>query len=107
RPRPPTPRYAALTQPEPPTLDEIRGRVLDEDTVLLEFSVSAESSTLWAVTRDGLLSQRLPGAAQIDGAVRNLTAALTERQRRMTAAALERSDAGVAPGARRPGAVRP
>ena len=60
-----SPRYAALTQPVPSTVEEIRRELLDEETVLLEFYLGEERSFLWAVTRTELVSQALPKSAQI------------------------------------------
>jgi hypothetical protein len=45
-----SPRYAALTQPQPLSLNEI-GQLLDDNTVLLEFGLGKKQSWLWAVTR--------------------------------------------------------
>src|SRR4029453_17109784 len=42
-----SPRYAALTQPSPISLKEIQERLLDSDTVLLEYAMGAEKSYLW------------------------------------------------------------
>ena len=76
-----SPRYAALTQPEPATVEQIRREVLDEDTVLLEFYLGEKRSFLWALTRSSLVSQPLPGRASIESAARNVHALMTERQR--------------------------
>ena len=45
-----SPRYAALTQPVPLNLKQIQTQVLDENTLLLEYSLGDEKSFLWAVT---------------------------------------------------------
>jgi tetratricopeptide (TPR) repeat protein len=42
-----SPRYAALTQPSPLSLKEIQSRVLDENTLLLEYSLGEKKSYLW------------------------------------------------------------
>jgi tetratricopeptide (TPR) repeat protein len=44
-----SPRYAALTQPVPLNLIEIQTEILDQDTILLEYSLGVEKSFLWAV----------------------------------------------------------
>ena len=51
-----SPRYAALTQPSPLSLKEIQERVLDSDTLLLEYALGAERSYLWMVTSNSLKS---------------------------------------------------
>jgi CHAT domain-containing protein len=60
-----SPRYATLTAPEPVTLEEIRGQVLDDETALLEYTLGEERSYLFAVTRQGLTLSRLPGRDEI------------------------------------------
>jgi CHAT domain-containing protein len=87
-----SPRYAALTQPVPASLEEIRRDVLDDETVLLEFYIGDERSFLWAVTRSDLVSQALPGRAQIEAAARRVHALLTERQRTRAPAAVKDAD---------------
>lgn len=76
-----SPRYAALTQPRPLGLREIQ-QLLDPDTLLLEYSLGAERSYLWAVTRDGLRSFQLPGRERIEQAARRLYELVTTRSNR-------------------------
>ena len=61
-----SPRYAALTQPQPLNLVEIQDRLLDENTLLLEYMLGDERSYLWAVSRTEVLSFELPGRSQIE-----------------------------------------
>ncbi|HKQ75530.1 MAG TPA: CHAT domain-containing tetratricopeptide repeat protein [Blastocatellia bacterium] len=75
-----SPRYAALTQPEPVTVAEIQRDLLDQDTVLLEFSLTGRQGWLWAVTRDTLISYNLPNPTRIDAASRRIHELLTARQ---------------------------
>ncbi|HSP19560.1 MAG TPA: tetratricopeptide repeat protein, partial [Myxococcaceae bacterium] len=63
-----SPRYAALAPP-PLSLAEMRRRVLDDRTALLEFLVGDRKSFVWVVTRDGLRSATLPGRAELAKAV--------------------------------------
>src|SRR5919199_2342395 len=63
-----SPRYAALTQPQPLSLAEIQQQVLDNDTMLLQYSLGEERSYLWAVTKTGLTSYELPKRAAIEAA---------------------------------------
>ncbi|HEY8458827.1 MAG TPA: tetratricopeptide repeat protein, partial [Blastocatellia bacterium] len=74
-----SPRYAALVQPEPLGAEEIQ-RLLDENTVLLEYALGEKRSWLWAVTRNSISSHELPPRAQIESASRNVYHLLTERQ---------------------------
>lgn len=55
-----SPRYSAIKQPNPLTLQEIQKEVLDNDTLLLEYSLGKESSYLWAVTKTSINSYKLP-----------------------------------------------
>jgi len=65
-----SPRYAALTQPEPLTLEEIQQQVLDEDTLLLQYSLGTERSYLWAVSKTGISSYELPPREEIETAAK-------------------------------------
>ncbi|NES21763.1 MAG: tetratricopeptide repeat protein [Symploca sp. SIO3E6] len=65
-----SPRYAALTQPEPLTLTEIQQQVLDDDTLLLQYSLGRERSYLWAVSKTGISSYELPPRAEIETAAK-------------------------------------
>jgi CHAT domain-containing protein/tetratricopeptide (TPR) repeat protein len=76
------PRYAALTQPQPLTLEQIQREVLDDETVLLEFALGRDRSWLWAVTTGALHSVVLPPARDIQEAAREFYAAVTARQPR-------------------------
>ena len=70
--------YTAQSQPRPLGLREIRERDLDDDTLLLEFSLGEERSYLWVVSRDSLRSYELPPRGEIEaaaGRVRSLLVA--------------------------------
>jgi CHAT domain-containing protein/Tfp pilus assembly protein PilF len=67
-----SPRYAALTQPQPLTLEEIQKQVLDPDTLLLEYSLGEERSYLWAVSPTSITSYALPKRAEIEAAARRV-----------------------------------
>lgn len=75
-----SPRYAALTQPEPLSLEQIRGSVLDEDTLLLEYALGGERSYLWAVGREKTTSHVLPGRGRIESVARRVYKLLTARE---------------------------
>ncbi len=74
------PRYAAITQPKPLSLAEIQKEVLDDDTLLLEFSLGDERSYLWAVSKDSLNSYELPPRQQIEAAAKRFTKLITDYQ---------------------------
>jgi CHAT domain-containing protein/tetratricopeptide (TPR) repeat protein len=67
-----SPRYAALTQPQPLNLTEIQQQVLDADTLLLEYALGKERSYVWAVTSTSITSHALPRRAEIEDAVRRV-----------------------------------
>ena len=87
-----SPRYAALTQPAPATLDELRRELLDDDTVLLEFHLGDERSFLWAATRSELQSFSLPARADIERGARSIHDLLARRERPHSAAEVGASD---------------
>ncbi|MGB8685888.1 MAG: CHAT domain-containing tetratricopeptide repeat protein [Microcoleus sp.] len=72
-----SPRYAALTQPQPLTLPEIQKQILDENTILLQYSLGKNRSYLWVVTSTKLTSYELPKRAEIETAARNFRTAIT------------------------------
>ncbi len=77
-----SPRYAALTQAQPLSLEEIQRQVLDGGALLLEYSLGVEKSFLWAVTADSFASFELPGRARIEAAARDYYQLLTVRSGR-------------------------
>lgn len=76
-----SPRYAALTQPQPLSLREVQQQVLDRDTLLLEYALGEERSYLWAVTPTSITSHVLPGRAEIERQARRIYELLTTRNR--------------------------
>lgn len=52
-------------------------RLLDDDTLLLEYAVAEESVHLWAVTRDAVRAYTLGGLAEIENAAARLRRMLT------------------------------
>jgi len=73
------PQYAALIQPVPLKLEETQQRVLDADTLLLEYSLGEQRSFLWAVTPDSIKSYELPNRAIIEPLARRVYELLTAR----------------------------
>ncbi|WP_445304868.1 CHAT domain-containing tetratricopeptide repeat protein [Microcoleus sp. S36b_A4] len=72
-----SPRYAALTQPQPLTLPEIQQQVLDENTILLQYSLGKNRSYLWVVTSTGLTSYELPKQVDIETAAKDFLETIT------------------------------
>jgi CHAT domain-containing protein len=77
-----SPSYAALTQPQPLSLAQIQQKVLDDDSVLLEYSLGEERSYLWAVTKNGLYTSILPKRSEIEAAANNFRDALSSSNSR-------------------------
>jgi len=74
-----SPRYAALTQPQALSADEIQ-QLLDEHSALLEFSLGEKQSWLWVVTRNAITSHPLAPRAEIESAGRKVYDLMTARQ---------------------------
>jgi len=72
-----SPRYAALTQPQPLTLAQIQQQILDENTILLQYSLGIERSYLWVLTKTSITSYELPKAAEIETTARKFRDAVT------------------------------
>ena len=67
-----SPGYAALTQPQPLTLPEIRAQVLDPDTQLLQYALGEPQSYLWIVSGTSLRSFALAPGTEIERAARRV-----------------------------------
>lgn len=61
-----SPRYASLTAAQPSSLADIQQKVLDDDTVLLEYALGSDASYLFAVTRAGLTVFKLPSKGEVN-----------------------------------------
>jgi CHAT domain-containing protein len=61
-----SPRYKALTSTQPLTLAQVQQQVLDDGTALLEYSLGAEASYLWAVTRNAARIFKLPARDELN-----------------------------------------
>ncbi len=75
-----SPRYAALTDPEPLTLQQVQQQLLDPDTLLLQFALGEKRSHLFVVSHNNLQVVSLPPAAQIESLVSALREPLTKNQ---------------------------
>jgi CHAT domain-containing protein/tetratricopeptide (TPR) repeat protein len=79
-----SPRYAALTQPQTLNLIEIQQQLLDEDTLLLEYSLGEKHSYLWLVSQRSVDTYELPSRAEISTTTRRVYEILTVRPKRGT-----------------------
>jgi CHAT domain-containing protein/tetratricopeptide (TPR) repeat protein len=61
-----SPRYSALTAPQPLSLADVQQQVLDDKTALLEYSLGSQNSYLWAVTQGGVTLYKLPARSEVD-----------------------------------------
>ena len=77
-----SPQYSALTQPVPLNLKDIQKKVLDDDTVLLQYSLGANKSFLWAVTPASLDVFVLPPRAEVESAATRVYELLTARNQK-------------------------
>jgi CHAT domain-containing protein/tetratricopeptide (TPR) repeat protein len=77
-----SPRYAALTQPQPLSAQEIQQQALDSDTLLLEYALGEERSFVWAVTPTSIASFELPRRAEIEAAAKRVYELMTKSNER-------------------------
>jgi CHAT domain-containing protein/tetratricopeptide (TPR) repeat protein len=80
-----SPRYASLTAGKPLTLAEVQQKVLDEQTVLLEYALGNEASYLWAISPGAVAIYKLAPRASVDKLATDVRAQLipTKLQRRI------------------------
>jgi CHAT domain-containing protein/tetratricopeptide (TPR) repeat protein len=91
-----SPRYAALTRPEPLGMAGLQA-LLDDDTLLLEYALGKGGSYAWLVGPRSLTTVVLPTKTAIEAAARRLLSALESRQADAEAAAAELSGLVLAP----------
>lgn len=75
-----SPQYAALTQPAPTDIREIQQKVLDSETVLLEYALGEERSYVWLLTQTSIQGFELPARAEIERRAQLVYRLLTSRQ---------------------------
>jgi len=78
-------REASRTLATPPlpdllTLQDVQQRLLDDDTVLVEYALGDDQSYVWLVTRTSFASYELAPRADIESAARKLYASVASRQ---------------------------
>ncbi|MFN7949956.1 MAG: CHAT domain-containing protein [Blastocatellia bacterium] len=76
-----SPRFADLTEPQPPSVQEIQTQLLDPDTLLLAYSLGEKRSFLFTITDQTFRSYELPGRAEIETAAKRFYELLTARSR--------------------------
>jgi CHAT domain-containing protein len=64
-----SPKYAALKYPQPLTLEQIQQQILDDNTVILAYSLGEERSYLWLVSKTEMTSYQLPSRKSIEDLV--------------------------------------
>lgn len=67
-----SPQYASLAKPKPVSVHELQTKLLDDDTLFLEYSLGEKQSWLWAVTKTSFTSYKLPAGPEIETAARKL-----------------------------------
>jgi CHAT domain-containing protein len=80
-----SPRYASLTSNKPLTLAEVQQNVLDDKTMLVEYSLQNDDSYLFAVSKDAVSLFKLPSRANVERLATDLRAQLipSKLQRRI------------------------
>ena len=73
------PSYAALTQPQPVSVERIQRELLDDDTLLLEYALGEERSYLFLVSSSSLQAFTLPPSAEIEALARRVYGLLSAR----------------------------
>jgi CHAT domain-containing protein/tetratricopeptide (TPR) repeat protein len=75
-----SPRYAELTKPNLPDTKEIQRKLLDDQTVLLEYLLGEEKSYVWLVSNKSVQVFEILNRTELETATRKLYDLLTARQ---------------------------
>jgi tetratricopeptide (TPR) repeat protein len=73
------PHYAALTQPQPVSVERIQRELLDDGTLLLEYALGEERSYLFLLSSSSLQTFTLPPGAEIEARARGVYDLLSAR----------------------------
>lgn len=73
-----SPIYSAIKDPAPFDVGEFQARVLDDNSLLLEFSLGKEESYLWVVGKSTFDSYVLPPREQIESRIERLRSLLNQ-----------------------------
>jgi CHAT domain-containing protein len=74
-----SPIYSAIKNPAPFDVGEFQNKILDENSLLLEFSFGAEESYLWLIRKNEIDSYVLAPRGQIEDRIDTLRALLASR----------------------------
>ena len=85
-----SPQFAAISQPQPATVQQIQRQILDADTLLLEYLLGDSASYVWAVSQSGVHSYQLSKRQAIEDVSRDLYELLASRGVRNDASASQR-----------------
>lgn len=72
-----SPRYAALTNPAALAVSDIQ-KLVDSETILLEYALGNQRSYVWAVTPGSVQAFELPGRKEIEKQAERITTGLSE-----------------------------
>ena len=75
-----SPRYAALTSPQPLNLEQVQQQLLNDETDLLAYTLGDDRSYAWLVTRTTLSTFALPSRKEIEDSARRLYKIFVEHQ---------------------------
>jgi CHAT domain-containing protein len=75
-----SPGYGAMTEPPSLFISDIQRRLLDSDTILLEYSLGDRASYLWAVTPGSIEGFQLPSRRTIEELSRRAYDLITSQQ---------------------------
>ena len=78
------PRYAAFTHP-PLSYEEVRQKLLDNDTALIEYALGEQASHAFVLDRTGIKHFQLPDRVKVEQAAREFYSVLTARNARLRA----------------------
>jgi CHAT domain-containing protein len=73
------PKFINLLRPERPSYKDIRDRIIDAETSLLEYSLGTRRSFVWVLTREGITYQELADKQTIEKAANQLVKLLKTR----------------------------
>jgi CHAT domain-containing protein len=92
-----SPRYASLTSNKPLTMAEVQQQVLDDQTVLVEYSLQPESTYLWVVSKGSANLLKLAPRSAVEKLATDLRAQLipSKLQRRIVGIDVVEADRGI------------
>ena len=83
-----SPKYTDLKYPQPITLEQVQQQILDQDTVLFQYSLGQERSYLWVVTKQEMTSYELASQKDIEKCAKNLLRAIKQGNPKILAKAV-------------------